>query len=70
MLIFPAEIFEPEAAPPALAAEGVALNREEAEKENIRKALLLFKGHKTKVSEHLGVSRTTLLSKIKKYKLE
>jgi two-component system response regulator AtoC len=67
---FPAEIFEPEAAPPALAAEGVALNREEAEKENIRKALLLFKGHKTKVSEHLGVSRTTLLSKIKKYKLE
>ncbi len=45
------------------------MSRDEAEKENIQKALLAFNGHKTKVAEHLGVSRTTLLSKIKKYRL-
>jgi transcriptional regulator with PAS, ATPase and Fis domain len=45
------------------------MSREEAEKENIRKALESFRGHKTKVAQHLGVSRTTLLAKIKKYGL-
>ncbi len=46
------------------------MSREDAEKENIRKALDSFRGHKTKVAQHLGVSRTTLLAKIKKYNLE
>jgi DNA-binding NtrC family response regulator len=47
-----------------------ALSREDAEKENIRKALKSFKDNKTQVAKHLGVSRTTLLSKIKKYDLQ
>lgn len=47
-----------------------SMSRDEAERENIRRALVAFGGHKTKVAEHLGVSRTTLLSKIKKYRLE
>jgi transcriptional regulator with PAS, ATPase and Fis domain len=68
---FPSEIFEPVAVQTLTAGgEGAALNRDEAEKENIRKALLALKGHKSKVAEYLGVSRTTLLSKIKKYSLE
>lgn len=67
---FPSEIFEPPAPPKKAAGEKGALHREDAEKENIRQALLAFKGHKTKAANHLGVSRTTLLSKIKKYKLE
>jgi DNA-binding NtrC family response regulator len=46
------------------------MSREDAEKENIRKALETFKGHKTNVAKHLGVSRTTLLAKIKKYNLD
>jgi two-component system, NtrC family, response regulator AtoC len=68
---FPSEIFEPPVAKPKTAGgpKG-ALNREDAEKENIQQALLTFKGHKTKVAKYLGVSRTTLLSKIKKYRLE
>ncbi len=67
---FPSEIFEPEQEAELPAGNTAPLNRDEAEKENIRKALLAFKGHKTKVADYLGVSRTTLLSKIKKYSLE
>ncbi len=47
-----------------------SLSRDEAEKENIQKALKSFKGNNTKVAKHLGISRTTLIAKIKKYKLE
>ncbi len=50
-------------------APGRSMSKEEAEKENIRLALETFGGHKTKVAKHLGVSRTTLLAKIKKYHL-
>ncbi len=67
---FPPEIFEPPVQLKKSTGEKGALNREEAEKENIHQALLTFKGHKTKAAKYLGVSRTTLLSKIKKYKLE
>ncbi|HXL72046.1 MAG TPA: sigma 54-interacting transcriptional regulator, partial [bacterium] len=67
---FPPEIFEPAARLKTAAGEKGALNSEDAEKENIRQVLLACKGHKTKAAEYLGVSRTTLLSKIKKYNLE
>jgi two-component system, NtrC family, response regulator AtoC len=67
---FPSEIFEPPVKPKGAGGEKTALNREDAEKENIRQTLLTFKGHKTKAAEYLGVSRTTLLSKIKKYHLQ
>jgi transcriptional regulator with PAS, ATPase and Fis domain len=66
---FPPEIFDPVVQPKTAGSEKTARNREDAEKENIRQTLLTFKGHKTKAAEYLGVSRTTLLSKIKKYHL-
>jgi len=66
---FPPEIFDPVVQPKTAEGKKTALNREDAEKENIRQTLLTFKGHKTKAAEYLGVSRTTLLSKIKKYHL-
>ena len=64
----PPEVLEAPASAPG--AAGSALSRDAAEKENIQKALKSFKGNKTKIAKHLGVSRTTLLAKIKKYKLE
>lgn len=64
----PAEVLEP---PPARSTSGEhALSLEEAEKQNIVRALKSFKGNKTQVAKHLDVSRTTLLAKIKKYNLE
>jgi DNA-binding NtrC family response regulator len=65
----PSEVLEPPAAPASREEEG-ALSREEAEKRNIVKALLAFPGNKTAAAKHLGVSRTTLLAKMKKYGLE
>lgn len=65
----PAEVLDPPS-PKAPTAEGKALSLEEAEKENIRKALKDFKDNKTQVAKYLGVSRTTLIAKIKKYRLE
>jgi transcriptional regulator with PAS, ATPase and Fis domain len=46
------------------------LSLDDAEKGTIERALKTFKGNKTKVAQHLKVSRTTLLAKIKKYNLE
>jgi two-component system response regulator AtoC len=46
------------------------LSQDEAEKENIRKVLAAYEGNKTQAAKQLGVSRTTLLSKIKKFNLE
>ncbi len=60
-------------APPPAVSEGRsdrAMSREDAEKENIRKALKAFEGNKTQTAKHLGISRTTLLAKIKQYNLE
>ena len=42
----------------------------EVEKEMILAALEKFSGNKTHMSEHLGVSRATLLSKMKEYGLQ
>jgi two-component system, NtrC family, response regulator AtoC len=68
----PQEVLEPPApvSIPGALSSGKALSRDEAEKENIEKALKAFKGNRTRVAEYLGVSRTTLLTKIKKYNLE
>ena len=62
--------------PPELAASRGApapafvLSQDEAEKENIRKVLAAYEGNKTQAARQLGMSRTTLLSKIKKFNLE
>ncbi len=65
----PAELIRKPSASDKTAQAG-ALSREESEKENIARVLKEFQGHKTKAAKHLGVSRTTLLAKIKKYHLE
>jgi transcriptional regulator with PAS, ATPase and Fis domain len=65
----PAELIRKPASSDKTAQAG-ALSREESEKENIARVLKEFQGHKTKAAKHLGVSRTTLLAKIKKYHLE
>jgi transcriptional regulator with PAS, ATPase and Fis domain len=64
----PAEIFEKPSI--TVGSEQNFLSRDEAEKINIEKVLKTFKNNKTKVAKHLKVSRTTLQSKIKKYKME
>ncbi len=43
---------------------------EEVENEHIRKVLAYMEGNRTKASQILGISRISLLSKIRKYKLE
>jgi two-component system, NtrC family, response regulator AtoC len=64
----PKEIREAKA-PPSSGGKGV-LSRSEAEKENIKRALLETKGNKSKAAELLGVTRKTLFNKLKKYDLE
>lgn len=39
------------------------------EKDRIVTALALHKGNRTKTADHLGIGRTLLLHKLKKYKL-
>ncbi len=46
-----------------------ALSLEEVEKNHIKKVLKLVGGNKSKAAKILGISRVTLMSKIKKYKL-
>ena len=41
----------------------------EAEKEEIRKALSRFDGHKSKAAEYLGINRKTLREKIRRYQI-
>jgi len=72
-LLFTQEEPEPEAV--AAAAEGAEqaslLERtDKLESELIRGALERFRWNKTKAAEHLGIKRTTLQYKIKKYGLE
>ena len=43
---------------------------EDVENEHIRKVLAYMDGNRTKASQILGISRISLLSKIRKYKLE
>ncbi len=40
------------------------------EQENITQALEKYKGNKTKAAEDLGIGRTNLIAKIKKYKIK
>ena len=40
------------------------------EKDNIVTALEKYKGNKTKAAEDLGIGRTNLIAKIKKYKIK
>lgn len=64
----PPEVLAPPSVPEG--STDKALSREDAEKENIRKALNTSAGNKTKAAQHLGISRTTLLAKIKQYNLK
>ncbi len=69
----PSEIFEMKNTDSAVLVsenQSTILTSAEAEKENIRKVLLSADGNKSKASKELGISRNTLLSKIKKYGLE
>ncbi len=47
-----------------------SMTKEEAEKENIRKALVETNGNQSKAAEKLGITRKTLFNKIKKYDLK
>ena len=65
------EILEHPAPPSAMVADnGSDLSMEEAEKRNILKALQRTSGNKTLAAKELGISRNTLLNKIKRYGLE
>jgi DNA-binding NtrC family response regulator len=48
-------------------SEELGLNLETVEKNTIRKALLKYKGNYSTIAAELGISRTTLYHKIKKY---
>ena len=50
--------------------DGGMKSLEDVEKEQIRKVLSYMDGNRTKASQVLGISRISLLSKIRKYKLE
>jgi DNA-binding NtrC family response regulator len=63
----PKEVKEAKSVPPAQKA---AQRKEDAELENIRRALIETKGNKSKAAEILGVTRKTLFNKLKKYELE
>jgi two-component system, NtrC family, response regulator AtoC len=51
-------------------ASQAAVTKEEAEKENIRKALIETNGNQSKAAEKLGITRKTLFNKVKKYGLK
>ena len=65
----PLEILDHNPAP-AAADNGGDLSMEESEKRNILKALQRTSGNKSLAAKELGISRNTLLNKIKRYSLE
>lgn len=64
----PREIREAKVPPPS--GGKAAVSRDEAELENIKRALVETKGNKSKAADLLGVTRKTLFNKMKKYSLE
>jgi transcriptional regulator of acetoin/glycerol metabolism len=52
-----------------LPAEEPGLNLEDVEKNTIQKALMKYKGNYSTIAAELGISRTTLYHKIRKYGL-
>ncbi len=61
----PPEWLEPSTQAAGKSGFSFGLSQDEAEIEYIRKVLAAFEGNKTQAARQLGVSRTTLLSKIK-----
>jgi len=53
----------------SLADRNAGLNRAESEKQNLKKLMDRFNWNKTVVAGHLGIGRTTLWRKLKKYDL-
>jgi DNA-binding NtrC family response regulator len=50
--------------------EGMSLNLEEVERNTIRMALMKYRGNYSSIAAELGISRTTLYHKIRKYGLQ
>jgi len=46
------------------------LNLEDLEREHIKKVLKITGGNRTQAAKYLGLSRATLITKLKKYKFE
>jgi transcriptional regulator with PAS, ATPase and Fis domain len=68
-MFFIAQEFEPDR--PAISETSTLVERKDSmEKEMIKEALDRFRWNKTKAAEHLGLKRTTLQYKIKKYGIE
>ena len=71
----PSEMLQPQPMPPAQSegpevSQSLPRKTETLERDQIREALERFRWNKTKAAEHLGLKRTTLQYKIKKYGLK
>ena len=62
VLDLPDYLFEPE--------QKIEQDEELLEKDEIRRALDMFKGNRTKAADHLGISRVTLWKRIKDYNIK
>ena len=51
-------------------SDGRIMTLEELEREAILRALALYKGHREKTAQALGITRRTLLNKLKEYQIE
>jgi DNA-binding NtrC family response regulator len=70
LLFTPPDTFRPEPAARALEPASIIERTDQLERELILGALERFRWNKTKAADHLGLKRTTLQYKIKKYGLE
>jgi two-component system response regulator HydG len=62
-------IITPEELPPRITGLAPAAGLEQHEREIIRRTLAQVQGNKKLAAERLGISRTTLYAKMKKYEL-